>query len=868
MKRLALLTLLLFCSSLNLSRTAPAQDLNPAGLDLPVIFGAQQDQTETEVVISATLTKLSENSVSLAVTMQLPAGCHTYSMDPSFGAATSIKLTSTAGLTESGTWQADRAPKSGFDEVLQQNTEKFYDRVTWTRTLTGTVSDATEIVGKLNGQFCNSSGCFPLFDKAFTAKLSNDSTPPDQTPATSTADTVDSAATPAPADPSRQTLTPKIGFGKAARAGDVTFEISLSPANAQPGSEVTLTVKTLVAAEWHIFALDQNPDMAGIPTTIELTDLQGLELTGSDFTPDREPQTESPLPDISQRVHYGEITWSRKLKVTDAAAAAGGSIRFQICRHGVCKPPTTAKFQVTLAGAPAPTTPADTQTSTDSLTDSPPANRTAAPPSAGIAGNSLASGGLLKFLLTAIVAGFVALATPCVFPMIPITVAFFLKQEEKRAGSSMKLALVYCLSIIAAFTVLGIAMAKIFGESSLTNLANNPWLNLFFSALFIAFALMLLGAFELTVPNWLLNWTSSRESAGGMLGVVFMALTFTLVSFTCTFAFVGSLLVLSAQGDFFWPVLGMLGFSTAFASPFFILAMFPSMLRKLPRSGGWMNDVKFVIGLIELAAVVKFLSVADIGLSASGIPVFVTYSVFLWLWIAIAAYAGLYLLGLKIGPRPKLSAPRCIFAAAFLLFAGRLAAGALGSPLPDDFVWRQVAAFAPPQIKEGDIQQHAALGYAILQHDQAWSLEHPRAMTEASQKQQLLFLDITGINCVNCRLMEETVLTRKDVQDRLAGMVLSKLYLDSVPGISDTKLQEELLTHNRNLAAELLQDVTMPSYAVVAPDGKRVLAIFKGLDQSGGANFLEFLDSGISRWKQICAKEVPNSKLFAVHEQR
>ena len=137
MKRLALLTLLLFCSSLNLSRTAPAQDLNPAGLDLPVIFGAQQDQTETEVVISATLTKLSENSVSLAVTMQLPAGCHTYSMDPSFGAATSIKLTSTAGLTESGTWQADRAPQSGFDEVLQQNTEKFYDRVTWTRQHTG-----------------------------------------------------------------------------------------------------------------------------------------------------------------------------------------------------------------------------------------------------------------------------------------------------------------------------------------------------------------------------------------------------------------------------------------------------------------------------------------------------------------------------------------------------------------------------------------------------------------------------------------------------------------------------------------------------------------------------------------------------------
>ena len=849
MKRLALLTFLLFCGSLTLAPTAPAQDLNPAGLDLPVIFGAPQDQTDTEVVISANLTKLSANSASLAVTMQLPEGCHTYSMDPSFGAATSIKLTSTAGMTETGAWQADRAPKSGFDENLQQNTEKFYDRVTWTRTLTGPVSDTTEIVGKLNGQFCNSSGCFPLFDKVFTAKLSTTTQNPPATPPAATA--VDSAAdTPAPTDPSRQTLTPPIGFGKSARAGDVTFEISLDPANAQPGSEVTLTIKTLVADEWHIFALDQNPEMAGEPTTITLTNLQGLALTGSDFAPNRDPQTESPLPDINQRVHYGEIIWSRRLQVTAPTATVAGSIRFQICRHGTCKPPTTAKFQVALGSQPTGSPPTNANTTPDSLTKSPTTPRTQALQTAGSVETGVASGGLLKFLLTAVVAGFVALATPCVFPMIPITVAFFLKQEEKHAGSSMKLALVYCLSIIAAFTVLGIAMAKIFGESSLTNLANNPWLNLFFSALFIAFALMLLGAFELSVPPWMLNWTSRRESAGGLLGVVFMALTFTLVSFTCTFAFVGSLLVLSAQGDFFWPVLGMLGFSTAFASPFFVLAMFPSMLKKLPRSGGWMNDVKFVIGLIELAAVVKFLSVADIGLSANGIPEYVTYPVFLWLWIAISASAGLYLLGLKTGPRPKLSVPRGTFAAAFLLFAGRLIAGALEAGLPDDFVWRQVAAFAPPQIKNGDIQQHPALGYAIVQHDHAWSLEHTKAITYASQQQRLLFLDITGINCVNCRLMEKTVLARQDVHDKLDGMVLSQLYLDTVPGVADPQLQEQLLSHNRNLAADLLQDVTMPSYAIVAPDGKQVLAIFKGLDQSGGEKFLQFLDSGINRWKQ------------------
>lgn len=829
-----LLPALLLCCSLTTLPSAGAQELNPGGLDLPVIFNAEADQGDSEVVISATLTKLSDNSASLAVTMQLPDGCHTYSMDPGFGGATSIKLTSTAGLTATGDWQADRAPKAAFDKELQQNTEKFYDRVTWTLTLTGPVPDKAEISGKLNGQYCNSSGCFPLFNKPFTATLSSNTAP--QNPPGETAATGGD-------NPAQQTLTPPIGFGKSARAGDVTFEISLTPADAKPGSEVTLTVKTTVADEWHIFALDQNPDMSGTPTTIELTELKGLTTT-ADFAPDKLPQEETPLPDITQRVHYGEITWSRKLTVTEAAAAVSGSIRFQICRDGTCKPPTTTKFHVALANQPASTTTPTPQTDNSSTSDS------SQPPAVIAAAGSVGSQGLLKFLLTAVIAGFVALATPCVFPMIPITVAFFLKQEEKRAGSSMKLALVYCLSIIGAFTVMGIAMAKIFGESSLTNLANNPWLNLFFSALFIAFALMLLGLFELSVPGWMLNWTSSRESAGGMLGVVFMALTFTLVSFTCTFAFVGSLLVLSAQGDFFWPVLGMLGFSTAFASPFFILAMFPSMLKKMPRSGGWMNDVKFVIGLVELAAVVKFLSVADIGLSSTGLPVFVTYTVFLWLWVAISAYAGLYLLGLKTGPRPKLSTPRCIFAAAFLLFAGRLVAGAVHAGLPDDFVWRQVAAFAPPDIH---VEQHPVLGYAILQYDRPWALEYPKANAQASQEQRLLFLDITGINCVNCRLMERTVLARNDVQEKLAGMVVSQLYIDSVPGIADAQLHEQILEHNRSLAVEMLQDVTMPSYAIVTPDGKQVLAIFPGVDPSGGEKFLEFLDAGISRWKQNSA---------------
>ena len=836
MKFNALLPLLLTCFGLCQMPAAIAQDLNPGGLELPGIFGDQAGVDDTDVAITATLTKLTDSSASLAVTMTLPPGAYTYSMDPSFGAATRIKLTSTGGLQQSGTWQADRAPKSSFEQDL--HTEKFYDRVTWTLTLNGQLSATTAVSGTLNGQFCNSRGCFPLFDREFSATLSQSSTPAstttDSAPATS--------ASAADQNPSRQTLTPPIGFGKTAKAGDVKFEISLTPANAAVGSEVTLSILTTVAEGWHIFALDQNPEMAGIPTTIDLRDLQGLELTGAEFTADTAAQVEQPLPDITQRVHYGMVTWSRRLKVTAATGSVGGSIRFQICRDGICKPPTKTEFRVALSQS-VDSTPAGVEVRgsgppTDGASSGVPAAATG--PKAGAAGQE----GLFEFLLTAIGAGFVALATPCVFPMIPVTVAFFLKQEEKRAGSSMKLALVYCLSIIAAFTVLGIAMSKIFGGTSLTNLANNAWLNLFFTAVFAGFALMLLGVFELSVPYWVLNWTSSRESAGGFVGVVFMALTFTLVSFTCTFAFVGPLLVLSASGDLFWPVLGMLGFSTAFASPFFILAMFPGMLKKLPRSGGWMNDVKFVIGLVEVAAALKFLSVADIGLSKERMPTYVTFSTFLWVWVALAAYAGLYLLGLKFGSRPRLSISRSIFAGLFLLLAGRMAAGAVSLDLPEDIVWQQVSAFAPPDIVKG---QHPDFGYVVFYHDQPWALQHENALAQASRIKRPVLLDVTGVNCVNCRSMERNVLARREVRSAMADLVLNQVYLDMVPGIADEKLQEQILEFNRNLAVNLLNDVAMPSYALVSPDG-RVLSTYTEIKLNDPAAFLAFLKQGLDAW--------------------
>ena len=834
---------------------AAAQTVNPGGFDLPLPFGEFPDEEET-LKISGVLRKIDATRCAIEVTVTVPQGCYTYSMNPSFGSATAIKLTEDGGLRPDGDWKADREPKSSFDQLLMQQVEKFYDRVVWTRTFTGDIQPGLKVSGTLRGQWCTDRECRPILNAKFTATLADD--------APAGAGENVAAAT----GSHMQTVTPKIGFGKAATEGLVVFDVSLSPADAKVGSEVLLKFKTTIDEDWHIFALDQDPDMQGYPTEITL-ETTGLEPIEPDFSPSSPPEIENLAPDIIQRVHYGEVTWSRRFRVTADGASASGKVRFQICREGVCKPPTTAAFRVAFAAAPAntPASPTNTNTvattrvPTDLQTDSlPPGEAAAAAPSSTATAVVGAQQNFFAFMVTAITAGFVALATPCVFPMIPITVAFFLKQEEKRAGSSLRLAVVYCLSIIGAFTILGLAMARAFGGTSLTTLANNPWLNLFFSALFIFFALMLLGLFEFRVPNWLLNFTAQRESTGGIVGVVFMALTFTLVSFTCTFAFVGSLLVIAAQGDYLWPILGMLGFSTAFASPFFFLALFPGLLKKMPRSGGWMNDVKFVIGLVELAAVAKFLSVADIGLSANAIPVVVTYEVFLWCWIVLSAVAGLYLIRRQNGAWPKFSVTRLLFAFGFLGFAARLTAGLYVQSLPADPIWNLVAAFAPPQIRSGDVFQQEELGYVIIHHDQAWSLEYPKAAAAAQKAALPLLVEITGVNCVNCRQMERTVLAQKAVLDNLSSVVRAQLYIDEVPGISDPALKESILEANINLASDLLGDVSMPSYAIVSPDGKQVYKTFSGLDQSGGTEFLKFLEEGLGRFKQANAGEVVGSR--------
>jgi len=823
--------------------TIQAQNEPGSLLGGPLSFG-NTSGPDSDVEVTAVLKKTEGGQTELQVTAVVPEGYYLYSMNPSFSGATKISLTDTGALTANKPkWVADHDPKSVFEKELDKTVEKFFGSVTWSTTLQGAADAETVVSGKFNGLYCSSSDsggageCVPVRNRKFTATLATSDIDPvvtvDEAPVTPEINS----------DTNPIVVTPKIGYGKSAKEGQIRFEIGLTPERPQIGDEVTLSIRTVIEAPWHTFALDQDPAMAGQPTTIELGVMKGLEPIGSEFKASVEPEIERPLDDIVQRVHNDEVTWTHRFTLTDPAAELNGVIRFQLCSGGTCLPPTKAEFVLTLTAA---------KPGVVSVT-TPPASAAGDAALFANASNDQDQSpkdGLLAFVLTAAAAGFLALLTPCVFPMIPVTVAFFLKQEEKHAGSSIKLAIIYSLSIIGAFTILGLIVAAIFGPASLNTLANNKWLNLFFAALFLVFSLMLLGVFEIRIPSSLLTWTSKREATGGIIGVIFMALTFTLVSFTCTFAFVGSLLAWAAKGQVFWPVVGMLAFSAAFASPFFLLALFPSMLKRLPRSGGWMNDVKVTMGIVELALVAKFLSVADIGFSVGSIPVYITYTGFLISWIVLSVITGGYLLGLLSKPMGPVTSTvklvKSLSGVLFLIFAGYVTAGMYLHKMPLAAVWDNVAAFAPPNVV---VRNTDAMGFVISHHQLDYALEFEKATTAAETEQRPMFIDFTGVNCVNCRKMERSVLVDEAVLQRLNLLVRAQLYTDLVPGIRDKIFAEQIIAQNQELQDQLVGDFTLPFYAVVSADGKEVLSSFQGLDRSGGEDFVKFLDAGLKSWE-------------------
>ena len=411
--------------------------------------------------------------------------------------------------------------------------------------------------------------------------------------------------------------------------------------------------------------------------------------------------------------------------------------------------------------------------------------------------------------------GLLSLLTPCVFPMVPVTVAYFSTPDHK---PSVRRALLFALGIIGTFTILGLVLAALFGAAGLTRFAADPWVNLVLAALFLLFAANLFGWFEITAP-WRVTNAADRAarttSPGSSLGALVMGATFTLTSVTCTAPFVGTLLVLASQGSWTTPIAGMLIYSTAFALPFFLLTAAPGLVSHLPRAGEWMRTLRVLIGLLEVGAAIKFVSNTDLVL---GWGIF-TRNVVLVGWSALALIGAAYLGRNLVNRTQRLERRplRFVSVLAVLAIAAWLASGVGGRSLP------QVEAFLPPALPNA---LASASGEAP-----AWMLnDFPGAQSAARTSGKLVFVDFTGYTCTNCRWMETNIFTRPDVDAELRQFVLSRLYTDG---------EGEIYERQQAFQETKFGTIALPLYAVVDAEGK-VRATFSGLTRNP-ADFIAFL---------------------------
>ena len=517
---------------------------------------------------------------------------------------------------------------------------------------------------------------------------------------------------------------------------------------------------------WHLYST-QLPDGGPSPTIVVWDKISGLEPTG-DLTSDHAPiEKVDEMFELTLSWWEQKVTLTQHFKVTDPSTVyLEGYVEYSSCNDETCIPPTKEPFTFSGNASAATTDNASEQDAANaqlSAASELPATWTPVDTSGA---EDSQSGSLWYIFLGGFLGGLLALLTPCVWPMIPLTVSFFLKKSGSRAKSILN-ASVYGLSIIIIYLLLGLIITLAFGASALNELSTNAVFNVFFFLMLVVFAISFFGAFDITLPSSWSNHIDSRAgNTTGFLSIFFMAFTLTLVSFSCTGPIIGTLLVEAAtMGNMTGPAVGMFGFALALAIPFSLFSLFPSMLKEMPKSGGWLNSVKVVLGFIELALSLKFLSVADL-----------TYhwhildrEVFVSLWIVIFFLLGIYLLGkLRFSHDSEtktIGTFRFFLAMISLAFSVYLLPGLWGAPL------KAISAFAPPLTTQ-DFNLYE--GGKFIEFD-----NYDEALSYADEHSMPVFVDFSGFGCTNCRKMETAVFENSEVEKLIQeNFVMVKLMVD------------------------------------------------------------------------------------------
>lgn len=685
---------------------------------------------------------------------------------------------------------------------------------------------------------------------------------------------------------------PLPGKGKAAIPNPVIWASPVTDVTqARVGDEITLTLTADIESGWYVYSSDLDPNLGPIPTTFTFAPHPSYELIGGvEAVKPKKKYEDVWKGEVTYFVQKATFRQKIRLRTQDPVIEISGE--YQTCNEqtGTCLPPKTFQLRVTgLTVAPAPIqakpkpevqvpipAPASDQQPTEPASKTPEESVTQpvtpvrqdttaqAPQAAPVTEEE----SLLGFMMAAFLFGLVALLTPCVFPMIPMTVAFFTKPNRSKTRAKLD-ALVYSGSIVAVYTLIGAVFARVAGPETANFISTDWTVNLAFFGIFIAFALAFFGAFEITLPSSWANAADRQADKGGFAGVFFMALTLIIVSFSCTGPIVGSLLVQSAGGAILKPVAGMFAFSLAFALPFALFAWFPSLLDGLPRSGGWLNGVKVSLGFVELALAFKFLSTAD-QVYHWGL---LDRHVYIAIWISIAAFMGLYYLGKIRLPHDSevthVSVPRLLLALACFSFVVYLVPGMFGAPL------KALSGYLPPQASHdfdfgrivrdnaassggtadlgGQYPVTAALSAKLhLPHGLNGYFDFDEALAAARKAGKPLFIDFTGHGCVNCRKMEDYVWGEAPVLSRLRGdFVMAALYVDErtvlpetawVTSTYDGEVKKTVGAVNADLQISRFGNIAQPFYVLLDHDGS-LLVQPRAYDLSV-EGFVEFLETG------------------------
>jgi thiol:disulfide interchange protein len=692
------------------------------------------------------------------------------------------------------------------------------------------------------------------------------------------------------------------------------------------GEEVELIFNAKIDKDWYLYSSDFDPDLGPMVTEFKFEKHPSYQLVGK-IKPVNPKKKYDDLWEGEYTYFVGTGQFRQKIKVLQPDLVVKGSYEYQVCTDidGKCIPFdddfTFTNKQIKVTAASGAATPASTPaqaieqapqqamtqaTAPDGLDTAVPAalpqdsmlasqeafthrddttategGETVTPALIDFSGEDESGGNIWAFMLIAFGSGLVALLTPCVFPMVPMTVSFFTGSSQSRAQAIGK-ALLYGISIIAIYTIAGTVVAKLFGADG-ANFLSTHWLpNVLFFAVFVIFGMSFLGLFEITLPSSWLNKADAQADKGGILGVFFMAFTLVLVSFSCTGPIVGSILVASAGGETLRPVVGMFGFSLAFALPFTLFAIFPSWLSSLPKSGGWLNSVKVVLGFLELALALKFLSIAD-QVYHWGI---LDREVYLALWIVIFTLMGFYLLGkLKFAhdsDLPYISVPRVFMAIATFAFVIYLIPGMFGAPL------KALSGYLPPQSTH-DFDINALVrqsgggssarytsnnqlceppkyaDFLHLPHGLQGYFDLEQAKRCAAEQGKPIFIDFTGHGCVNCREMEANVWSHPEVLRRLQeDYVIAALYVDDKSDLpeSDWYVSEYDGKEKKTLGKKYADyqitkfNVNAQPYYVLMDENENMLVRPIAYDLSV-ENFVKFLDAGVEAYnsnKQVANK--------------